>query len=166
MNSGGLLAGPGLRLKQAKVETLRPDLLLLLGAHPVLDALVKAYPELCSLRLAPSPQARGKGEGERRRARRDAFRAYFAAARTWTAPRPNLLPEAGAAPALQPGLLVGLADGAGRDVGLGVVAALDAAAGSVTFLTPVPRDEAVRLRAGALILDADFRERRAATRSP
>ena len=58
VNTGGLLAGPGCRIKDAKIETLRPDLMIALGAHPTLDALPEAHSALPSLRLAP-PRVRG-----------------------------------------------------------------------------------------------------------
>lgn len=156
VNTGGLLAGPVRRLREAEIATLRPDLLLALGRHPVLDALVAAHPGIRAVRLALSPQARRKGEGERRRVRQDAFRAYFANASRWTAPVGELSPAA----TLAPGLLVGVEDDRARDVGLGIVTALDPAASEVTLLTPVRRHAAARLRAGMMMLDETFRETR------
>ena len=120
VNTGGLLSGPGRSLKEAKIEALVPDLVIALGHHPALDALADAHPNLPWLRLAPSAQARRKSEGERRRARREAFRRYFADASIWTAPRSKLLQEISteAAPLLPPGLLVSLRDRTGHDKGL------------------------------------------------
>jgi len=161
VNTGGLVAGPGRALKEAKIEALAPDLLLALGRHPALDELADAHPALPCLRLATAPGARRKGEGERRRARREAFHSYFADAGRRALPRALLRPEAGTGPAppLPPGLLVGLG-GEGRDEGLGLVLDDDPAGGAVTLLTPVAGGEVVSLRAGELLLGTDFRETR------
>ena len=155
INTGGLLAGPGRRLKEGKIAALAPDLVVALGAHPALDALVGANPALPWLRVPSASHARRKGEGERRRARREAFQHYFAGASRWTSARAELQPELPPG-ALAAGLLVGLADAAGRDVALGIVLRADEAV--VSLLTPVPRGDVASLRPGALILDGNFRE--------
>jgi polynucleotide 5'-hydroxyl-kinase GRC3/NOL9 len=162
VNTGGLLSGPGERIKKAKIEALAPDLAIALGRHPALDALAAAHPALPWLHLAPSPRARRKNEGERRRARREAFSRYFADADTWTAPWSKLLQgiSTKAVPPLPPGLLVSLRDATGQDKGLGIVLDSCPVARVTTLLTPVPEGEAVSLCRGELTLDGDFRDRR------
>ena len=161
VNTGGLLAGPGRRLKAAKVEALAPDLLIAIGRDPGLDALLADHAEIPVLRLASSRRARRKTEGERRAARRQAFRAYFAGARAWSAEVRGLAVEGAPAGALPPvRLLVGLADDTGRDPGLGIVTGAEA--GRLTISTPVERNRVRVLRCGALMLDEAFREIRPA----
>jgi polynucleotide 5'-hydroxyl-kinase GRC3/NOL9 len=162
VNTGGLLSGPGLRLKQAKIETLAPDLVIAIGDHPVLGALGEAYPTRPCLRLAPSPQARRKSGAERQRARREAFQRYFAKARTWTAPISVLTPGSStdSTRPLPSGLLVGIRDQTGRDAGLGILLDDDPASGTLALLTPVPEQEAGSVCPGELILNSDFGEKR------
>lgn len=107
-------------------------------------------------------RARRKSEGERRRARRQAFRRYFADASTWTVQRSRLLPDDStkAALPLPPGLLVGLRDRTRHDRGLGIILDSDPFEGLVTLFTPVSREQAVSFCLGELTLDRDFRERR------
>ncbi|HZH27519.1 MAG TPA: polynucleotide 5'-hydroxyl-kinase [Azospirillaceae bacterium] len=157
-NTGGLLAGPGRRLKAAKIRAFGPDLLLALGAGPDLDLILADHPHIPALRLAPSAQARRKTPGERRQARQAAFARYFADATTWTFP--GMPPGTPAVPV--PGLLVGLADHAGRDIGMGIASGLDPVSGTVALRTPVPARMVDRLSWGAIHLDAVFRETRPA----
>src|SRR4051812_40357735 len=111
-NTSGLLAGPGRRLKAAKIEAIRPDLIIALGSDPSLGAILGDHPDVPGLCLAPSPEARRKSAGQRRAARREAFGRYFAGASI------RVLEQEALRPRLpddlrQPGLLVGLADAAG-----------------------------------------------------
>ena len=162
VNTGGLLSGPGLELKLAKMEVLTPDLVIAIGDHPALEILSHAHPSLPFLRLAPSRRARRKSRGERRRAPLEAFRRYFAEARTWTASTSELMPPslAETASALPSGLLVGVRDRAARDRGLGIVIRANPASDAFALLTPVPEGGAVRLHPGKLILDCDYNEKR------
>jgi polynucleotide 5'-hydroxyl-kinase GRC3/NOL9 len=159
VNTGGLLSGPGRRLKEAKIERLQPDLLIMLGYHPVLEALAGAYSSLPYLRLSVSPQARRKSNDERRRARRDAFRRYFDGAMTWTAEAAELLKQDGSA-TLPPRLLVGLRDERARDIGVGIIADIDAASDRLRLLTPVLQHRVHSICPGELVLDSEFRETR------
>ena len=79
-NTSGLLAGPGRRLKAAKIEAFRPNLLIALGDNPELASILNGHPEVPALRLSQSPEAKRKTDGEKRAARREAFRRYFAGA--------------------------------------------------------------------------------------
>jgi polynucleotide 5'-hydroxyl-kinase GRC3/NOL9 len=154
INTGGLLAGPGRRLKAEKIAVLQPDLLIAIGTDPDLEALL-AVGHAPALRLAPSPLARRKTEGERRAARREAFRAYFAGARGHAGPLAD--PALAEAP---PGTLLGLADAAGRDIGVGLLREADPASGIVRYSAPaLPRDPAA-IRASALVLREDCSEMR------
>ena len=160
VNTGGLLAGPGRRLKAAKIEALNPDLLIAIGRDPGLDRVFADHPGLPVLRLAPSRRARRKAEGERRATREQAFRDYFAGARAWSVAARDLVIEGAPAGALPERLLVGLADEAGRDLALGIVSRIEA--GRLTVSTPVERNRVRLLRCGALLLDEAFREIRPA----
>ncbi len=154
INTGGLLAGPGRRLKAEKIAVLQPDLLVAIGTDPDLDALLVGH-DVSVVRLSPSPLARRKTEGERRAARREAFRAYFAGARDHAA---NLAdPALAEAP---PGTLLGLANAARRDIGLGLLRAADPAGGTVTYSAPALPAEAAAIRTSALVLREDGSEMR------
>lgn len=170
-NSGGLLAGPGGRLKASKIQVLAPDLLVGIGDDPALEAVLRAHPAVPSLRLAPSVRATRKTDGERRAARRERFQAYFARAEQQIAPMALFFTgDAAAAPQTafeatdedtpEIGMLIGLADGLGQDLGLGLVTAIDAEAGTVTYRSPPVSGHVARLRGSGLVLDEGFRERR------
>jgi polynucleotide 5'-hydroxyl-kinase GRC3/NOL9 len=159
VNTSGLLAGPGRRLKAAKIQALRPDLLVTLGDSPDLGPVLDDHPQTPVLRLSPSPSARRKTDGERRAIRRNAFKAYFEAAmpvalrpRQVSMPFHDPLPER---------LLVGLSDEGGEDVGLGILTGTSGNAG-ITILTPVADSLIHRVVPGFLCLNEGFSETRAA----
>ena len=152
VNTSGLLAGAGRRLKAAKIAAVRPDLLVALGTDPPLLGVLADHQAIPTLRLARAPSARRKAQGERRALRRDAFRGYFEGAPTWPLALKGLRLEGEASPG--PRRLVALADAAGRDVALGIV--LDSkAADSVLVWAPQPERPVAALRWGALRLDED-----------
>ena len=153
-NTSGVLAGPGLRLKAAKVALLEPDLVITVGEDPKLDALITAHPELHLRRLPRSPQARRKTRAARRAARRAAFRHYFDGARVLDFPigavRGNLRPSC-------EGLLVGLrADD--RDIAMGLVHCLSPDADCIEVLAPALPLEAHSIVPGLMRLGGDFVE--------
>ena len=153
-NTSGLLAGPGRRLKAAKIEALRPDLLVALGEGRDLDAVLSDHPGLPVLRLPPSPEARRKSEGEKRSARREAFRGYFAQGSVRRFDRRRLGLEGADLP---PRLLLGLlADDGGHDLGI-LVGSCD---GTLDILTPAAGDRVRRITPGSLCLDDAFHEQR------
>jgi polynucleotide 5'-hydroxyl-kinase GRC3/NOL9 len=154
-NTSGLLAGPGRRLKAAKIAAIRPDLLIALGHGRDLEAILRDHRGTAILPLPPSPHARRKTDGERRRARRDAFRRYFAEARLQTVER-GMLPPAGTVDSLPSGLLLGLSDERGCEQGLGILAG--SSTETVDILTPVAGCGIGRITPGSLRLDEDFRE--------
>ena len=155
VNTSGLLAGPGRRLKAAKIDAVRPTLLIALGDSPALQAILNDHPGWQALRLPLSPEARRKTDGERRAARREAFRAYFAQASVLTLDRRMLSKERDAV--LPPRLLVGLADSCGNETGLGLlIGRLDSP--TIEILSPVAPDGIGRITAGSLCLDQNFSE--------
>jgi polynucleotide 5'-hydroxyl-kinase GRC3/NOL9 len=154
-NTSGLLAGPGRKLKAAKIDAFQPDLLIALGEGPALETILNDHPKTPVLRLTASPQARRKTDGERRASRREAFRRYFAGAslRTLERSRLSIHPN----DPLVPGLLLGLSDPCGNDQGLGLLAGpLEGTA--VTILTPAAESVIHRITAGSLVLDEGFSE--------
>ncbi len=155
-NTSGLLAGPGRRLKAAKIEAFRPDLLIALGDDPDLAAILHDHPEVPALRLSPSPEARRKTEGEKRAARREAFRRYFAGAAVQGFESRRLRLEGWQAP-LPLGLLLGLSDGREGRQGLGILVGSSDA--TVEILTPVARSSVRRITPGSLCLNDAFAER-------
>lgn len=164
VNTGGLLAGPGRRLKAAKIAAAQPDLLVVLGHDPMLESILCDNERRPSLRLAPSPQARRKTDAERRAARRAAFRRYFENASLRSVRTDRLQIEGGPAPGIAPPerLLVGLADAGGRDLALAIVAAARPETGVLDLLMPEIREQPARLIRGAIFLDANFAERQSA----
>jgi polynucleotide 5'-hydroxyl-kinase GRC3/NOL9 len=163
INTDGLLAGPGRRLKASKIEALEPDVLVGIGNDPDLAAVLGAYPCIPSYILAPSVHAFRKSEGAHRSARREAFRVYFADAREQTAPL--RLVQAGTTPngCLAAGMLVGLTASTGRHIGLGLVTNVDEAAGMVGYPEPPLTGQVAHLLGSGLVLDEAFTERRAPT---
>ncbi|MCB5176478.1 Clp1/GlmU family protein [Microvirga lenta] len=158
INTGGLVHGPGLRLKAEKVKALEPDLLVLIGEVRALEPDWISHTQV--IELPPSPHARRKPEGQRRAARRHAFRSYFQNSKETLF---DLSKVALGSPddsdlLLRNRLLIGLSDDAGEDLGLGIVTAFDAQARTVTCLTPIDVSAVVQLRWGNLLLGEDFSE--------
>jgi len=158
INTGGLLAGPGRRLKAAKAAALAPDMAVALGDDVDLEALLQDLAGIPVLRLAPSARARRKTEGERRAARQSAFARYFATAREARAPLAAFSDDHTLAEPPQMRSLLGLVGGSGRVLGLGIVVGVSAH--EVRYLAPPLRGAVALLRGGALVLDESFRERR------
>jgi polynucleotide 5'-hydroxyl-kinase GRC3/NOL9 len=160
VNTSGLLAGAGRRLKAAKIAAARPDLLLALGEDPGLEAVLRDHVAIPTLRLPRSPLARRKGEGQRRALRRLAFRAYFAGAPAWLLAldglRPEGVPPDGADDAA--GCLLALEGADGRDLVLGVVLA-DERPARLHLRAPRPTAPPAALRWGALRLGEDWSDR-------
>jgi polynucleotide 5'-hydroxyl-kinase GRC3/NOL9 len=157
VNTSGLLAGPGRSLKAAKIDALRPDLLITVGEGPPLAPIVQDASVLPVLCVPSSPEARRKTDGERRRARREAFRRYFAQSGLLKLKSGLLSPSDVEAP-LPVGLLLGLSREAGGDLGLGLL--LRRPEGDVLeVLSPVSEDDVVQVLPGLLILDEDFAEK-------
>jgi polynucleotide 5'-hydroxyl-kinase GRC3/NOL9 len=148
VNTSGLVQGPGRALKADKIQLLEPDLILALGSDPDLEAVLARLGNAV-IRLPPAPGTRRKSGGERRRNRRQAFRDYFQNARMQVlAIRPT-----GSWPQ---GLLVGLADADGRDVGLGVVR--ETRPDGTAVLAPDLLGQPRQMKPGLLVLDQDFAE--------
>lgn len=156
VNTSGLLAGPGRRLKAAKIEALRPDLLIGIGGGADLEAVLSDHGNRPVLRLMQSPEARRKTDGERRAIRREAFRRYFTQAAALVLSRQKLQPVRSDAPC-PAGLLVGLKDRHGGVEGLGLLTGQPDAA-TVEILTPVAAERIGRIVPGALCLDENFAE--------
>jgi polynucleotide 5'-hydroxyl-kinase GRC3/NOL9 len=161
INTGGLLSGPGRRLKLEKVSALKPDLVIGIGQDPELNAVLNEASDLRIMKLPSSPLARRKTEGERRAARREAFRAYFAPAIEVAIAMRDLemigAPTPHAYPPIR--LLVGLAAASGRDLGLGVVVSVDTDTATIICLTPVDPAKVALLRWGSITLDSTLSDR-------
>ena len=87
-----------------------------------------------------------------------AFRNYFGEATTIRRPR-HLLRVTYAGIDLPAGLLVGLEDREGRELGIGVIAETPRAGGEIKLLVPAVGEQIYAIRPGLLILDQSFRER-------
>jgi len=160
-NSGGLLSGPGRRLKMNKITAVAPDFLIAIGQASSLDAVLSIHADVPTVRLPSSPLARRKTLGDRRTARREAFRAYFAEAveRTFDMSQVHMEGTLGSNAIPPAQLLVGIADRLGRDIALGIVTAGDEKAGTIACLTPREIPAACRIRWGSLLLDENFHDR-------
>jgi polynucleotide 5'-hydroxyl-kinase GRC3/NOL9 len=156
-NTSGLLAGPGRRLKAAKIEAFGPNLLIALGDDPDLAAILADHPEVSALRLSPSPEARRKTDGEKRAARREAFRRYFAEASVQGCDSRQVQIE-GWEGSLPSGLLLGLSNGHDRGHGLGVLIGYSGDA-TVEILTPVVKSGIRHITPGSLCLNDAFMEK-------
>jgi polynucleotide 5'-hydroxyl-kinase GRC3/NOL9 len=156
VNTSGLLGGPGRRLKAAKIHAVQPGLLIALGDHPALRAILGDHPGTPVLRLPLSPEARRKTDGERRAVRREGFQRYFAQASVLTLDK-GMLTAAEPVAGLPPGLLVGLADRHGNDLGLGLVIGCRDGL-TLDILSPVAQAGICRITQGSLCLDRTFSE--------
>jgi polynucleotide 5'-hydroxyl-kinase GRC3/NOL9 len=157
VNTSGLVAGAGRRLKAAKIAAVRPQLLVAIGADAAVAAILADHIAIPALRLSRSPLARRKGVGERRLLRSAAFDAYFASAPAWALDLESLWRdgEAGGEALPAAGQLVGLADMAGRDLALGLVLDVRPAAPTLLLRAPRPAAPVAGLRWGALRLGRD-----------
>lgn len=153
INTSGLLTGPGRKLKAAKIEAAKPELLIAVGSGPDLEAVLRDHPDIPCLRLACSPEARRKTDGERRAARREAFRQYFAGATVRDLRAEDLRPMERNCHASNR-LLVGLADEPGRHLGLGIVC--EATRATMRVMTPVAEGRIRRIVPGSIRLDDHF----------
>jgi polynucleotide 5'-hydroxyl-kinase GRC3/NOL9 len=157
VNTSGLLVGPGCSLKAAKIDALRPALLIAVGEGRALEQIARAALDLLILCVPSSPEARRKTNGERRTARREAFRRYFSRSGLLKLKSGMLAPSGVEAP-LPTRLLLGLSCGAGHDLGLGLL--LNRTEGEILeVLSPVTEDDVVQVLPGLLILEQDFAEK-------
>jgi polynucleotide 5'-hydroxyl-kinase GRC3/NOL9 len=154
VNTSGLLAGPGRRLKAAKIDALRPDLLIAVGTGRSLEEIAQDALAPPILRVPSSPEARHKTAGERRTARHKAFRQYFSHSGLLKLNSGMLAPSDGEAP-LPAGLLLGLSRGAGHDLGLGLLIN-HIKSDVLEVLSPVAESDVEQVLPGLLILDEDF----------
>jgi polynucleotide 5'-hydroxyl-kinase GRC3/NOL9 len=148
VNTSGLIAGAGRRLKAAKIAALRPQMLVAVGADAAVAAILADHAAIPALRLGRSPLARRNGEGERRSSRSAAFHAYFAPASVWTLGVEGLWRdgEAGGEGVPAAGHLVGPGDKAGRDLALGLVLDSRPAAPALLLRAPRPAGPVAGLR--------------------
>ncbi len=155
VNTSGLLSGSGRKLKAAKLDVVKPDLLIVLGTAPEIEMLAGECPDVPVLHLPSSPHARRKTDGERRGLRREAFRRHFRHA-SMVILDSRLVPgfQTGS---LTPGLLLGLTDAQGNDVGLGILVG-EESGGLLRILTPVVERPIHRITPGSLCLDENFSE--------
>lgn len=130
------------------------------GGGGLADLLaVLAAPERRIERLAPAAGARDRSRDERRRHREGRFAAHLAGAATRLfSPRRVLGPDwsFGGGARLAPGTALGLLDGDGFCLGLGVLEEVHA--DRLAVRTPVAEVPVVRLVAGDFRLDPDGRE--------
>ncbi|OHV13935.1 Clp1/GlmU family protein [Kushneria phosphatilytica] len=155
INTSGLLSGRGRALKATVIDAARPQLIVVLGDDPALDAILQPHRRLPVLRLAASPHARRRGRNERRRARMAAFAEYFGeAAHAVTLPLKCARWQGDREPI--PRQLVGLADQNGQDRALGVILERPDQSG-VSLLAPECDISAIRLlRPGRLLLSESW----------
>jgi polynucleotide 5'-hydroxyl-kinase GRC3/NOL9 len=150
VNTSGLLVGSGLRLKTAKIDVVQPDLLIALGEDPALASIIEGRRSLPVLRLPSSTMARRKTDGERRAVRQEAFRSYFSGAGVLRLAR-GLVETMDAHASPPTGLLVGLSDPDGTDIGMGLLRG--AADDTIEVLSPVAAGKIARIIPGLLCLD-------------
>jgi len=147
INTSGLVRGPGVGLKLAKIAAADPDLLVAIATGGELEPIL-GRAGLPTIRLAPSPAARRKTAGERAARRRLAFASHLADARpaelvASPAGRPTLcLADRAARP------LCAAVDRDGVDMALGTVAGDDE--GRVRLAVPPTPRPIAAIRLGAM----------------
>ncbi len=164
VDSAGWTMGPGaVALKRAKAALLSEAHVVLIEREDELRAFRRAWRGLERFPLhivAPAPEVRRRPPEERRRYREAAFREHLAgsvacemdlgAVAAWgTGPLHRACPEA------PEGLLLGLSDGRGRLLGLGVLDRLDAAEGRLVCRCRPEGGAASEVRFGRLLVGPD-----------
>lgn len=159
VDTTGLIGGTlGQVLKYHKVEVLRPDLVVGFQRgeelEPILGALRRAFP--LSIETLPVPaEVRPTNADQRIQHRQDRLRAAFEpVSHRWKVKMgifiPNVPPDVD--PALLDGMLVGMEDGNGHCVGLGILECRDGQLRMVSAL-----DEGAKaLRIGSTRVTPDF----------
>ena len=156
VNTTGFVHGVGRVLKGYKIEALQPDVIVALAQGAELQALLRAYRHIHTLRIPASARAMVKTPEQRREARERAFCVYFQHATEVTLPWRKLIIQRHSIPgALPPHLLCGLADRRNRGLGLALVKNIDAANDHVALFTPVPADRIGILQCGDLCISPD-----------
>jgi polynucleotide 5'-hydroxyl-kinase GRC3/NOL9 len=77
----GLVEGPGRALNAYQIESLQPDVIVAIQHALELEPTLRPHGNRRIFRLGPSSKAATKSRPARRRAREQAFRAYFAGSR-------------------------------------------------------------------------------------
>lgn len=160
----------GTALKLAKIDLLRPSVVIAIQREEELDPLLEPLRRCNGLRLhelEPSPAVEPRDPATRRAHRAARFAAHFAGARpavlrwdrlaVWSrAAKPPGPGEGGSStPDFSYRQLVALEDGDGFVLGLGIVLSADLRAREVTLLTPLASPDGVEaLRLGDLTVDA------------
>ncbi|HZU88051.1 MAG TPA: polynucleotide 5'-hydroxyl-kinase [Stellaceae bacterium] len=160
IDTGGLVGGPGFALKLHKIAAVRPDGLVAIDKAGELAALLRAHRHIPALRLAPAPEAGTKSTEARRAARARRFLQYFAEAAPIDLALAQIVLQPFGCPSLQPGLLCGVADGAGGGLGLARVEDVDEGRGALRLSTPVAAARIRILQLGALRIGHDGRDYR------
>ncbi len=153
VNTSGYVRDAGLYLKGAKIELLEPEMIVGIERGAELEPLASAYSHFTWVRLKVPEVVREKAPEERRAARRERFRRYFANARVVEAELSELRLQRGSKVLRH--MLVGVADGRGRTLGLGIVE--DMRGSMVRLLTPV-REEVQVLQLGSLLVSRSGEE--------
>ena len=155
VNTSGLLAGPGRRLKADKIAAIQADRLIAIGGGSDLEHIISDHPTVPVLCLARSPVARRKTDAARRARRQQAFRSYFvdAAMQVFAC---GLVPGT-LQSQLQAGVLVGLADERATDLGLGIIVEASSPT-ALSVLTPVVSGSVHQVTPGFVCVREDFSE--------
>lgn len=162
VDSSGLVEGPvGRVLQYHLAQATGADQVVALQGDGELEPLLRllAAEDRRIERLGVSPRARERSREERRRHREDRFAAHLESARTRMFPPRRILDREwseGVEPDLPPGTVVGMLDGEGLCLGLGLVEEVHE--DRVAVLTPVTDVPVVRLRVGDFRLDPEGRE--------
>lgn len=128
----------GQALKQAKIDLLRPSLLVAIQREQELEPILMPLRRSRRVRLItlePSPAVRRRDSTNRQKHRRDQFAGYFAASHElvvdWSTTAIFPLPR------FSINRLVACEDRAGFTLGLGIVTQIDRPSRRVTLLTPL-----------------------------
>jgi len=154
VNTTGFIGGPGRGLKEAKIEAVKPDLLIAIQEGQEAEPLLRGFRGICRMiRLRRSPWVVTKTPERRRKARETGFRRYFEGARVLqlgmdqlAVQRGNLDVGSGRGrnrPGRLTGLLCGLCRGDRTVAGLGILQEMNIRARTISFLTPTAEDIAL-----------------------
>jgi len=166
VDTSGLVAGPfGRWLKRAKIDLVRPDLVVVVERGQEGQAIAheaSLRPDLVVLRVSAAAGVRRRRQDERRRHRADALAAYFATAAAaqlsvgaLAVRRLDTRATAVALGSDDAGLLVGVHDAAGQTRGIGRILGVDANRQTLVLATPVAADVVAGLTVGRERYGAD-----------
>lgn len=150
VNTSGLVVGPGIPLKRAKVDALEPDHVVAIQRGRELEPLLAPLPQLRVHRLRPSPAASGKSSAARKMNRQLTLADALAGLRRVRLPNGVIEELLRVPPAPDAFRLCSFADGDYEDKALGLVRLSDFERNRLAWASLDP-EQVRRIRTGIVM---------------